>query len=55
MPWLVALLAGFQVTIIGRIWVTPEDLYLMCYAWQRYRQLSDNLVDAMAYHPIIGS
>ena len=25
-------------------------LYLMCYAWQRYRQLSDNLVDAMAYH-----
>ena len=25
-------------------------LYLLCYAWQRYRQLSDNLVDAMAYH-----
>lgn len=25
MSWLVALLAGFQVTIIGRIWVTPED------------------------------
>lgn len=25
-------------------------LYLMCYVWQRYRQLSDNLVDAMAYH-----
>jgi len=25
-------------------------LYLMCYTWQRYRQLSDNLVDAMAYH-----
>ena len=24
MSWLVALLAGFQVTIIGRIWVTPE-------------------------------
>ena len=26
------------------------NLYLLCYAWQRYRQLSDNLVDAMAYH-----
>lgn len=25
-------------------------LYLLCYVWQRYRQLSDNLVDAMAYH-----
>ncbi|MDD2466279.1 MAG: Tn3 family transposase [Desulfobulbus sp.] len=25
-------------------------LYLLCYAWQRYRQLSDNLVDAMDYH-----
>lgn len=26
------------------------QLYLLCYAWVRYRQLSDNLVDAMAYH-----
>ncbi|MGA8054551.1 MAG: Tn3 family transposase [Burkholderiales bacterium] len=26
------------------------QLYLMCYAWVRYRQLTDNLVDAMAYH-----
>ena len=25
-------------------------LYLLCYAWRRYRQFSDNLVDAMAYH-----
>ena len=25
-------------------------LYLLCYAWVRYRQLCDNLVDAMAYH-----
>jgi TnpA family transposase len=30
----------------------PEQtyLYLLCYAWQRYRQFSDNLVDAMAFH-----
>ncbi|UDI81674.1 transposase Tn3 family protein [Xanthomonas citri pv. mangiferaeindicae] len=27
-----------------------SHLYLLCYAWVRYRQLSDNLVDAMAYH-----
>lgn len=25
-------------------------LYLLCYAWQRYRQLSDNLIDALGYH-----
>ena len=25
-------------------------LYLLCYAWVRYRQLCDNLVDAMAHH-----
>jgi TnpA family transposase len=30
----------------------PEQthLYLRCYAWLRYRQLTDNLVDAMGYH-----
>jgi Domain of unknown function (DUF4158) len=30
----------------------PEQtyLYLLCYAWQRYRQLNDNLVEAMGYH-----
>lgn len=26
------------------------QLYLLCYAWVRYRQLNDNLVDAMAFH-----
>ncbi len=26
------------------------QLYLLCYAWVRYRQLTDNLVDAMTYH-----
>jgi hypothetical protein len=25
-------------------------LYLLCYVWQRYRQLTDNLVDALGYH-----
>ncbi|PLY42151.1 Tn3 family transposase [Janthinobacterium sp. ROICE36] len=26
------------------------NLYLLCYAWQRYRQLTDNLVEAFGYH-----
>jgi TnpA family transposase len=32
--------------------IKPEQtyLYLLCYAWQRYRQFTDNLVDAMAFH-----
>ena len=25
-------------------------LYLLCYAWSRYRQLCDNLADALCYH-----
>ncbi|RZF23723.1 Tn3 family transposase [Paraburkholderia sp. UYCP14C] len=25
-------------------------LYLLCYAWQRYRQFNDNLVDALRHH-----
>ena len=25
-------------------------LYLLCYAWLRYRQICDNLVDALGYH-----
>jgi TnpA family transposase len=25
-------------------------LYLLCYAWQRYRQLTDNVVEAFCYH-----
>ncbi len=25
-------------------------LYLLCYAWSRYRQINDNLIDALAYH-----
>jgi TnpA family transposase len=30
----------------------PEQthLYLLCYAWWRYRQITDNLVDALGYH-----
>ena len=27
-----------------------SHLYLLCYTWQRYRQLSDNLVEAFNHH-----
>lgn len=27
-----------------------STLYLLCYAWQRYRQFNDNLVDALRHH-----
>ena len=26
------------------------NLYLLCYTWQRYRQLTDNVVEAFGYH-----
>lgn len=26
------------------------QLYLLCYAWQRYQQFNDNLIDAIGYH-----
>jgi len=26
------------------------QLYILCYAWQRYQQLNDNLIDAIGYH-----
>jgi len=33
-----------------RIKSEQTHLYLLSYAWQRYRQLTDNLVDAAGYH-----
>lgn len=46
-----ASLANFY-TIYDLRWLRPHQtyLYLLCYAWQRYRQLTDNLVDALGYH-----
>jgi TnpA family transposase len=46
-----ASLANFY-TIYDLRGLKPEQthLYLLCYAWQRYRQLTDNLVDALGYH-----
>ena len=44
-------LANFY-TVFDLRRMKPEqaNLYLLCYAWQRYRQFTDNLVDALGYH-----
>ena len=46
-----ASLANFY-TVYDLRRLKPEQtrLYLLCCAWQRYRQLTDNLVDALGYH-----
>ena len=35
---------------LRRLRLEQTQLYLLCYVWLRYRQLTDNLVDALAYH-----
>ncbi len=46
-----ASLANFYTVYdLRRLRAEQTHLYLLCYAWQRCRQLTDNLVDAMSYH-----
>jgi TnpA family transposase len=46
-----ASLANFYTVYdLRRLKQEQTHLYLLCYAWQRYRQLTDNLVDALGYH-----
>lgn len=40
----------YTIYDLRRMNISQTYLYLLCYAWQRYRQLSDNLVDALTYH-----
>jgi TnpA family transposase len=40
----------YTVYDLRRLKAEQTHLYLLCYAWQRYRQLTDNLVDALGYH-----
>jgi hypothetical protein len=40
----------YTVYDLRRLRSEQTHLYLLCYAWQRYRQLTDNLVDASGYH-----
>jgi TnpA family transposase len=46
-----ASLANFYTVYdLRRLKTEQTHLYLLCYAWLRYRQLTDNLVDALGYH-----
>ena len=46
-----ASLANFYTVYdLRRLKAEQTHLYLLCYTWQRYRQLTDNLVDALSYH-----
>ena len=39
----------YTVYDLRRFKPAQTNLYLLCYAWQRYRQLTDNLVEAFGY------
>ncbi|MEI8171536.1 MAG: DUF4158 domain-containing protein [Rhodoferax sp.] len=46
-----ASLANFYTIYdLRRFKSSQTHLYLLCYAWQRYRQLTDNVVEAFGYH-----
>ena len=46
-----ASLANFYtISDLRRFKSGQTNLYLLCYAWQRYRQITDNVVEAFGYH-----
>ncbi|MFM7348816.1 MAG: Tn3 family transposase [Erythrobacter sp.] len=46
-----ASLANFYTVYdLRRMKAEQAQLYLLCFAWQRYRQFTDNVVDALGYH-----
>lgn len=40
----------YTIYDLRRMRPAQAHLYLLCYAWQRFRQLSDNLIDAFDHH-----
>ncbi len=40
----------YTIYDLRRLKPSQTYLYLLCYAWQRYRQFSDNLVEAFGHH-----
>jgi len=40
----------YTIYDLRRISPGQSHLYLLCYAWQRYQQLNDNLVDSFGHH-----
>ena len=45
-----SLIHYYTIYDLRRMKSEQSNLYLLCYAWLRYRQLTDNLVDAFAHH-----
>jgi len=46
-----ASLANFYTVYdLRRLKPGQTNLYLLCYAWQRYRQINDNVAEAFGYH-----
>jgi hypothetical protein len=43
-------IAYYTIHDLRRLKPGQTHLYLLCYAWHRYRQLTDNLVEAFGYH-----
>ena len=39
----------YTIFDLRRMTAGQRHLYLLCYAWQRYRQMNDNLVDALCH------
>ena len=40
----------YTIYDLRRIRPAQSHLYLLCYGWQRYRQLTDNLIEAFEHH-----
>lgn len=45
-----SLVQYYTIYDLRRLKPEQTNLYLLCYSWQRYQQLTDNLVEALCYH-----
>ena len=50
LPQYASLANFYTIYDLRRFNPSQTYLYLLCYAWQRYRQLTDNIVEAFCYH-----
>jgi len=50
MAYYASLANFYTIYDLRRFKPSQTYLYLLCYAWQRYRQLTDNVVEAFGYH-----
>jgi len=50
MDYYASLVHYYTIYDLRRIRSGQSDLYLLCYAWRRYRQITDNLIEAFGHH-----